>query len=141
MDYFQTSLYIKEVRLKQRSDPCMSNDISQAIKLRDQELCYLKNQKSSGNHKLFCMLRNKVQYQIRKAKHNYFNDKIEECKNSSSELWKSLKKLGISKKNSQFLAILVWKLTHEITFDKKNSGKHLQPFFYHHRSELSSETA
>ena len=59
---------IKTVRLKQRSDPWMDNEILLAIRDRDNALQNFKKQNSPENHKIYCILRNKVQYKVRKTK-------------------------------------------------------------------------
>ena len=89
---------IKTARLKQRSDPWMDNTILLAIRDRDNVLKFFKKLKSPENQKIYCHLRNKVQYKFRKAKQFFFKNKMVQCRNSSSDLWKTLKKLGISKK-------------------------------------------
>ena len=89
---------IKTVRLKQRSDPWMDNEILLAICDRDNALQNCKKLNSPENHKIYCILRNKVQYKVRKMKQKIFKDKIVQCRNSSSDLWKTLKNVCISKK-------------------------------------------
>ena len=78
----------------------MNNVILLAIRDRDYALQNFKKLKSPENHKIYVLLRNKVQYRVRKAKLNLFKDKIAQCINSSSALRKTLNKLGISKKQS-----------------------------------------
>ena len=38
-----------------------------------------------------------IQNKVKKAKNYFYNDKVEECKWSSSQLWKTLKIIGLSK--------------------------------------------
>ena len=82
---------IKTVRLKQRSDPWMDNEILLAIRDRDNALNFFRELKSPENHKIYCQLRNKNQYKVWKAKTIFFKDEIAQCINSSSNLWKTLK--------------------------------------------------
>ena len=80
-------------------------------------------------YKQFCLFRNKVQCSIRKAKQNYYNDKVEESKGSSSELWKTLKSLnGISKtsKGSSNIGLMTGE---EIIFDKATVADTFNTFF------------
>ena len=67
---------IKTMRLKQRSDPWMDNEILLALRDRDNALKFFRKLKSPEHHKIYCQLRNKIQYKIWKAKHNFFTDKI-----------------------------------------------------------------
>ena len=89
---------IKQVRLKQRSKPWMDGHILDLINQRDQALHNYRKSKIADDFKHFSKLRNKVQYSIRKAKRHFDNNKIEDHKNSSSDLWKTLKSLGTSSK-------------------------------------------
>ena len=90
---------IKEVRLKQRTDPWISCDILNDIKNRDIILYQFKKDKSKKLfYKEYCMLRNKIQRNVRRAKSEYYLNKIEENKNNHKKLWQHLKDLGYSSK-------------------------------------------
>ena len=71
---------VKEVRLKQRTEPWISSEILEMISSRDQCLVLFKKNKKSADYDEFKHLRNKVQRSIQKAKQSYFRDKIEEQK-------------------------------------------------------------
>ena len=109
----------------------MCNEILEGIRERDKSLYNFKKQRTSENFKTFCLLRNKLQRLIKSAKRTYFNDKIKECKNSSPDLWKGFKNLGISK-TSKGSSNIGLEIENEISFDKKNSGKYFYQFFYHY---------
>ena len=94
---------IKEIRLKQCTEPWMCNDILEGIRERDKSLYNFKKQRTAENFKTFCLLRNKLQRLIKSAKRTYFNDKIKECKNSSTDLWKAFENLGISKTSKKII--------------------------------------
>ena len=89
---------IKQVWLKQRSELWMDGRILDLINQRDQALHNFRKSKIADDFKHFSKLRNKVQYSIRKAKRHFYNNKIEDHKNSSSDLWKTLISLGTSSK-------------------------------------------
>ena len=46
-----------------------------------------------------------IQNKVKKAKNYFYNDKVEECKGSSSQLWKTLKSMGLSKGTPGFSKI------------------------------------
>ena len=87
---------IKQVRMKQRSEPLMGGHILNLINQRDQALHNFRKSKIADHFKHFSKLRNKVQYSFRKAKRHFYNNKIKDHKNSSSDLWKALISLGTS---------------------------------------------
>ena len=89
---------IKHVRMKQRSEPLMDGHILDLINQRDQALHNFRKSKIADHLKHFSKLRNKVQYSFRKAKRHFYNNKIEDHKNSSSDFWKALISLGTSSK-------------------------------------------
>jgi hypothetical protein len=59
---------------------------------KDLILMFFKYRKSnnSEDHKKFCIIRNKVQREVKSTRSNYFSDKIEENKNDQKKLWKLL---------------------------------------------------
>ena len=90
---------LKQVRLKQRSDPWMTNDILSQIKHRDNLLLKFKTDRTQKHlYSEYCKVRNKIQRDIRHAKSNYFTNCIDENKNNSKKLWQTLKELGYSSK-------------------------------------------
>ena len=90
---------LKQVRLKQRSDPWMTNDILSQIKHRDNLLLKFKSDRTQKHlYSEYCKVRNKIQRDIRHAKSNYFTNCIDENKNNSKKLWQTLKDLGYSSK-------------------------------------------
>ena len=91
---------IKQIRLKQRSEPWIDNEILEAIEERDKAFkLYVKN-KNVDNFNYFKSLRNKVQDLVKSAKSNYFSSVIEENKHDSKSLWKTLKNLGLPSKKA-----------------------------------------
>ena len=83
---------IKEIRLKQRTEPWMNANILQDIRERD-NLLYKFN-KDRSKKCLFVeykKLRNKIQRDIKTAKSEYLLNELEANKNNSKQLWKHLK--------------------------------------------------
>ena len=99
------------------------------IRDRDNAMQNLKKLKSHENHKIYCLLRNKFHHKVRKAKRNFVKDKIiAQCRNSSWDLWKTLKNKGISKKQSTASSIRL-DIDSKITFDKKIVANTFNYFF------------
>ena len=69
---------IKEVRLKQRSEPWFDSDILEAIQTRDKALYKYRNSKNLDDYSVFKKFRNTVQNKVRKAKARYLTAKVEE---------------------------------------------------------------
>ena len=63
---------VKEVRLKQRTEPWISSEIFDLIKQRDLYSYQYKKSKDMDVYKLFCQFRNKVQRAIKMAKSDFF---------------------------------------------------------------------
>ena len=100
-DIFLSFAPVKEVRLKQRTEPWINSEILDLIKQRDLYLYQFKKSKARAVYKLYCHFRNKVQRDIKIAKSVFFfSNKIEENKNSSRKLWQRLKALRYKNKKS-----------------------------------------
>ena len=81
----------------QRSEPWITHEILELIKERDKVLLEFKRSNQKSSYEQFCKIRNLIQIKVKKAKNSFYNDKVEECKGSSSQLWKTLKSIGLSK--------------------------------------------
>ena len=115
---------LKEKRLKQRSEPWITSELLDDIRARDKALETFRKNKTDENYKYFCNLRNRVQYNIKKVKRDYFYNKISECKNSSTDIWKAVKsKLKSSAKCIGLLS------EDKLTFDKKTVANIFNTFF------------
>ena len=68
---------IKEVRIKQRTEPWINAEILQSIYDRDRAFKVFKGDKSEQNFSTFKDLRNKTQTLIYNAKKNFFQCKLE----------------------------------------------------------------
>ena len=92
---------VRDIRVRQRSEPWMTAHILAGIRERDDVLRQYKRDKSDKVlYARFCRLRNAVQRDIKVAKSSYFRDKIRQNKGDSTKLWDQLKSLGYSKKSS-----------------------------------------
>ena len=72
---------IKEVRMKQRTELWVTNDILKSIKEHDKAFRDFKKHKTEETLTIFKELWNKTQNLILNAKRNYFKDKLESEKN------------------------------------------------------------
>ena len=86
---------VKDVRVKQRTEPCINSEILDLIKQRDLYLYQFKKSKDRAVYKLYCQFRNKVQREIKIAKSEFFSNTI-----SPRKLWQQLKDLGYKNKKS-----------------------------------------
>ena len=96
---------IKQVRIKQNSEPWVTSQILDAINHRDSLYYKFRKHKSSDLYSDYCQARNKVQKLVKSAKTNYINNQIDLNKNKSKQLWNTLKQLGYSDKKKQASAI------------------------------------
>ena len=121
----------KEIRIKQRTEPWINADILDLIRLRDYNLAQFKVTKSSHHLSCFRQLRNKTQNSVRKAKADYFHNKLKEHRNSPKDLWKVLKHLGAPAKQQQNTAPSKIGLVvdDEICFDKLKVAQRFNEYF------------
>ena len=121
---------IKQVRINIRTEPWMDSEILDLIRKRDKALSISNKYRSNTTLRLeFNELRNKVQREIKKAKSNFFKDKIEENKNNPKKLWKQFKSLGYSSK-SKTNSKTVLNIDNNICFQpKKNCPVYEHLFF------------
>ena len=120
---------IKEVRLKQRSEPWFSDEILKSINERDKALLDFKRSKDQSIFLLFKMLRNKTQRLIDKAKRSYLKDQLEEHKNCSKKLWKCLKEIGTGKTRHAKASNIGLNVNGITTFDKLSVATCFNKFF------------
>ena len=116
---------LKEKRLKQRSEPWITSELLDDIRARDQALETFRKNKNDENYKYFCNLRNRVH---KKVKRDYFHNKISECKNSSTDIWKAVKSPGFTKLKSSAKCIGLL-FEDKLTFDKKTVANIFNTFF------------
>ena len=119
---------VKEVKLKQRTEPWMNSEILQNIRFRDETLNKFRKTNDPDLYKKNCQLRNLVQRETRISKRDYLTNKIEENVGNSKKLWDQLKKLGyISKKKESSNVVL--EIDGETCFDPKKVANCFNGFF------------
>jgi retron-type reverse transcriptase len=91
----------RDVRVKQKSEPWISSHIISGIKERDRLLGKFKKDRNNVSlYRDYCRMRNLVQRDIKLAKRNFFQNKVEQNRGDSGKLWDHLKSLGYSDKCS-----------------------------------------
>ena len=120
---------LKQIRLKQRTDPWMDPEVLVCIKDRDKAYHKYKIDKTEENLTAFRNLRNKTQSAISSAKKNYFKYVLEENKNNSKSVWQTLKKLGLPSKKSQPASNIGLKIGDNLCFEKLNVAEKFNSFY------------
>ena len=98
MSILNSVALIKEIKLKQRTEPWVDSELLELIRIRDKHLYQFKKHNKREDYKKYCNFRNQVQRYTKKIKSEYFNHKIEENRNNSRKLWQQLKGLGYKNK-------------------------------------------
>lgn len=119
----------KEIRIKQRSQPWINNDILDKIHLRDKILSEFKKAKLPALFKEYRALRNKVQRMVDEAKKDYFRSKIEEHKKDSKKLWETLRPLGAKENPKHKQSKIGLDINGSISHDKKMVANTFNSFF------------
>ena len=83
---------------------------------------------SELNQELQRRLKNKVTRDIKSAKADYFQSKIEEHKNNSRKLWQHLKETGYSDKAREHSNIVL-NIDNETCHEKPKIANHFNSFF------------
>ena len=130
---------IKEMRLKQRSEPWLESEIIDLIRTRDRLLYDFRKGGLTEKFEEYKKVRNKVQLKIKHAKSNYYYTKTHELKHKPKKLWQTLKDIGTSKTTSTKEANLGLKIKDEITFDKEKVGQAFNTYFTSIASTLVSK--
>ena len=120
---------VKEVRIKNKTEPWMNNAILENIHLRDRLLYQFKKEDHLYEiYTKFCKIRNQIQRDIKKAKASYFSNKIEENKNNPKGLWKQFKSLGYSSKGKDHSQIVL-NVNGEKCFDSRRVADCFNNFY------------
>ncbi|KAJ8018258.1 LINE-1 reverse transcriptase-like [Holothuria leucospilota] len=118
---------IKEIRLKKRTEPWMTSEILDSIRLRDQLLHRFKRDRNQDLYSTYTKIRNKVQRDVKHAKSKYFLDKIAEDKANPRKLWQHLKSLGYSSTPDE--AQIVLNIDGEVCSAPKGVANYINDFF------------
>lgn len=130
---------VKEVRLKQRSEPWLDSNILELISQRDAFYFKFKKYKQKEMLDKYRFYRNLVQKEVIKAKSEYMSNKLEENKNDPKKLWSDLKNLGYSSK-SKSSPNIVLNIDDENCFEPCKIANHFNTFFTTVASTLVKKT-
>ena len=114
----------------------MDSEILDLIRKRDKALG--DSNKDKGNkelRELFKNLRNKVQREVKKAKSNYFKNKIEDNKKNPKEIWRQFKALGYSNKHKDNSKISL-NIDNEICSEPLKVAQYMNNYFLNVAKDL-----
>ena len=120
---------IKEIRIKQDTEPWMCTEILDLIKQRDYYLKMFKQSRSSIDIAQHHMLRNQVTHKIKRAKAQFIKSNVMENKGNPTQLWRVLQDLGCSKKCKTKETNIGLNIDNSICFDKVKVATHFNNFF------------
>ena len=113
----------KETRIKGRTEKWITSETLDLMHERDKMLMHAnKNKDDIEARKRYKELRNRVIKVTRKAKSNYFSDRVEEFKDNAKLLWKQFKSLGYSHKTKEKSKIVL-EIDNKKYFDPKEVVK------------------
>lgn len=120
---------VKEIRVKQRTEPWMSSEILHMISERDAALRRFRRSGEESEYKQYIHLRNKIQFVKSKSKMEYFESKVSEYQNKPKQLWQTLKSLGTSSKSKSRSNNIGLNINDELCFDKLKVAENFNTFF------------
>ena len=120
---------MRQVRVKQRTEPWMTGDILSGIRRRDALLASFKRDRANLDiYREYCRIRNRVQRDVRMAKQVYFRGLIQHSEGDSGKLWKNLKSVGFAAK-ARSGAKIVLDVGGSKCFDMRSVAAHFNSFF------------
>lgn len=120
---------MKQLRVKQGTDPWLSGEILHLIQDRNYCLKMFNKTKQADWYDRYKCLRNSVQNKKADAKSEYLANKVEENKNNPKKLWQTLKSLGTSSKDTRTRPNFGIKINNEICSDKSKVADTFNQFF------------
>lgn len=119
----------KTMRTKIRQEPWMNPEILAAIKSRNYTFSKFSKNRDEQFYEEFKKKRNEVTGMIKKAKAEYFNDKIIENKSNPQQLWKCLKQTGYGNKLRTKAKNMILDIGGTVITGNKNIANCLNKFF------------
>ena len=120
---------LKEVRIKQQSDPWVNSELLELIEQRDHNLKLFRKSKLNEDYKNYLHFRNQVDYTTKSAKSMYFKESVADNKHKPKKLWGLLKDLGSRNKCKTKVTNIGLKIKETICFDKLMVATHFNNFF------------
>ena len=120
---------LKEVGIKQQSDPWVNSELLELIEQRDHNLKLFRKSELNEDYKNYLHFRNQVDYTTKSAKSMYFKESVADNKHKPKKLWGLLKNLGSSNKCKTKITNIGLKIKETICFDKLMVATHFNNFF------------
>ncbi len=121
----------KTVRIKQRSEPWMTSSILDKISIREGLLYLYKETKDEFIKTQYCIFRNEIQREIKNAKANYLESRLNENLGQPKKLWQHLKSLGYNNK-SKSKSNIVLKINGALCYETKEICSYINIFFHNY---------
>ena len=125
---------IKEMCVRNNSEEWVNEEVFEAIRVRDKKYKTFKGTRSHKDHVNFRNARNYVKKLIKKKKRTYIKAKLADSIGNPKELWKNLKKLGLSSKDGKAKICLGKK--EDVCFDAKDNAETFKNFYANLASDL-----
>ena len=120
---------VRELRVRQKSEPWMNSDILSCIKKRNQLFSqYRRDMSRIDVYRNYCKFRNKVQREIKLAKKFFFRDKIRQNRDDTRKLWGQLKSLGYQNRTNSDPSIVLT-VNDEKCFDARTVASTFNSFY------------
>lgn len=127
---------LKVIRIKQRTQPWINNDILDTIYSRNKALSDFRKSNLPEFYVEYKALRNKAQRMVDEAKKDYFKTKIEEHRSDSKKLWATLKPLGTKEKPKHKQSKIGLTVNGSLSYDKVMVAERFNHFFTTIASDL-----
>ena len=120
--------------VRNNSEEWVNEEVFEAIRVRDKKYKTFKGTRSHKDHVNFRNARNYVKKLIKKKKRTYIKAKLADSIGNPKELWKNLKKLGLSSKDGKAKICLGKK--EDVCFDAKENAETFKNFYANLASDL-----
>ena len=125
---------IKEMCVRNNTEEWVNEEVFEAIRVRDKKYKTFKRTKLHKDHVNFRNARTHVKKLIRKKKRTYIKATLADSIGNPKELWKNLKKLGLSSKDGKAKICLGKK--DDVCFDAKENAETFKNFYANLANDL-----
>ena len=127
MNIINTLAPLREIRVKSRTQEWFDGEIAAAIKVRNRNFKTFKKSRLVSDEQIYKDSKYFCRNLIRSKKTTFFQNKLRENIGKPKELWKTLKSLGLSKRNTA--ASICLKKEGTLSFDEKENSEIFKDFF------------